>query len=149
MSQKAQLQPTWKDPYPVILYIPTEVKVPEHDSWIHYSWVVKKTEEDTQYTCEPLGYLRYVFRTINEHNSNEHFQNLIAGDKISQVSSKQPTQLGRDCTPKQTGDKSSDPWTRRNFSHPGMGVWSWLMPLLVLVMPYWCCLWLYHVLSIV
>ena len=28
-------------------------------------------------------------------------------------------QLGRDCTPKQTGDRYSDPWTRRNLSHPG------------------------------
>ena len=54
-SPKAQLQPTWKDPYPVILSIPTEVKVPGHDYWIHYSRVKpwKKTEEDTQYTCEP------------------------------------------------------------------------------------------------
>ena len=53
----AQLQPTWKGPYPVILSMPTVVKVPGHDSWIHYSQVKpwKKTEEDTQYICEPLG----------------------------------------------------------------------------------------------
>ena len=33
------------------------VKIPGYDSWIHYSWVksCKKTEEDTQYTREPLG----------------------------------------------------------------------------------------------
>ena len=56
-SLKAQLQPTWKGPYPVILSAPTAVKVPGHDSWIHYSRVKpwKKTEENTQYTCEPLG----------------------------------------------------------------------------------------------
>ena len=36
-SPKAQLQPTWKGPYPVILYTPTSVKVPGHDSWIHES----------------------------------------------------------------------------------------------------------------
>ena len=36
-SPKAQLQPTWKGPYSEILYTPTEVKVPGHDSWIHYS----------------------------------------------------------------------------------------------------------------
>ena len=38
--------------------------MPGHDSWIHYSRVKpwKKTEEDTQYTCEPLGDLRYLFR---------------------------------------------------------------------------------------
>ena len=54
-SPKAQLQPTWKGPYPVFLSIPTAVKAPGHDSWIHYSRVKpwKKTEEDTQYTCEP------------------------------------------------------------------------------------------------
>ena len=53
-SPKAQLQPTWKDPYHVILSTTTAVKVSGHDSWIHYSEVKlwKKTEEDTQYTCE-------------------------------------------------------------------------------------------------
>ena len=53
-SPKAQLQPIWKGPYSVILSTPTAVKVPGHDSWIHYSQVKpwKKTEEDTQYTCQ-------------------------------------------------------------------------------------------------
>ena len=89
-SPKAQLQPTWKGPYPVILSTPTAVKVPGYDTWIHYSQVKpwKKTEEDTQYTCEPLGDLRYLFRTTNEWHSNEHPQNLVSGDKISQDSSK-------------------------------------------------------------
>ena len=36
-SPKAQLQPTWKGPYPVILSTPKVVKVPGHDSWIHYT----------------------------------------------------------------------------------------------------------------
>ena len=111
MSPKAQLQPTWKGPYPVILSTPIAVKVPGHDTWIHYSRVKpwKKTEEDTQYTCEPLGDLRYLFRTTSECHSNEYPQNLVSGDKISQDSSKEPTQLDRDYTPKQTGDRSSDP----------------------------------------
>ena len=61
------------------------------------------------FTCEPLGDLRYLFRTTNECHSNEHPQNLVSGDKISQDNSKEPTQLDRDCTPKQTGDRSSDP----------------------------------------
>ena len=34
---KAQLQPTWKGSYLVILSTPTAVKVPGHDFWIHYS----------------------------------------------------------------------------------------------------------------
>ena len=38
-SPKGQLQPTWKGPYPVILSTPTAVKVPGHDTWIHYSQV--------------------------------------------------------------------------------------------------------------
>ena len=92
-SPKAQLQPTWKVPYPVILSTPTAVKVPGHDSWIHYSRVKlrKKTEEDIQYTCEPLGGLRYLLRT-NECHSNEHPQNLVSGNKISQDNSKEPSQ---------------------------------------------------------
>ena len=63
-----------KGPYPVILSTPTAVKVPGHNSWIHYSGVklCKKTEEDTQYTCEFLGDLRYLFRTTNECHSNQH-----------------------------------------------------------------------------
>ena len=98
-------------PYPVILSTPTAVKVTVHDCWIHYSRVKlwKKIEKDTQYICEPPGDLRYLFRTTNECHSNEHTQNLVSGNKISQDSSKEPTQLGRDCTPKQEGDKSSDP----------------------------------------
>ena len=56
-----------------------------------------------------LGDLRYLFRTTNECHSNEHPQNLVSGDKISQDSSKELTQLGRDYNPKQTGDGSSDP----------------------------------------
>ena len=58
--------------------------------------------------CEPLGDLRHILRTTNECHSNKQPQNLVSGDKISQDSSKEPTQLGRDCTPKQTGDSSSD-----------------------------------------
>ena len=118
-STKAQLQSTWKGPYPVILSTPIAVKVPGHDSWIQYSWVKpwKKTEEDIQYTCEPLGDLRYLFRTTNECHSNEHPQNLVTGGKISQDSSIETTQLGKCCTPKQTGDRSSDLWTRMDFSH--------------------------------
>ena len=71
-----KVQPTWKGPYPVILSTPTAVKVPRHDFWIHYSRVKpwKKTEEDTQYTCEPLGDLGYLLRTTNECHSNEHPQ---------------------------------------------------------------------------
>ena len=45
----------------------------------------------------------------NECHSSEHPQNLASGDKISQDSSKEPTLLGRDNTPNQTGDRSSDP----------------------------------------
>ena len=73
-SPKAQLQPTWKSPYPVILSTPTTVKIPGHNSWIHYSQVKlrKETEEDTQLTCESVGDLRYLFKTTSERHSNEH-----------------------------------------------------------------------------
>ena len=36
-SPRAQLQPTWKGRYPVICSTATTVKVPGHNSWIHYS----------------------------------------------------------------------------------------------------------------
>ena len=39
----------------------------------------KKEEEDTQYTCEPLGDLRYLFRTTNECHFNKHPQYLVSG----------------------------------------------------------------------
>ena len=72
-SPKAQLQSTWKGPYPVILSTPTTVKVPGHDFWLHYSqdmpW--KKTEENTHYTCEYMGDVRYLFRTTNECNGTQ------------------------------------------------------------------------------
>ena len=53
--------------------LPPAVKVPGHDSWVHYSRVKpwKKTEEDTQYTCELLGNLRYLSRTTSECPSNK------------------------------------------------------------------------------
>ena len=38
-SLKAQLQPTWKEPYSVVLSTSKAVRVPGHDSWIHYSRV--------------------------------------------------------------------------------------------------------------
>ena len=71
---KAQLQPTWKSSYPVILSIPTAGSVPGHNSWIHYSQVKlrKETEEDTQLICESVGDLRYLFKTTSERHSNEH-----------------------------------------------------------------------------
>ena len=74
---KGQLQPTWIGPYPVILSSPTAVKVSGNDSWIHYSWVKpwKKAEEDTQYTCESLGDLGYLFSITNECHPNEDPQN--------------------------------------------------------------------------
>ena len=66
----------------------------------HESSPWKKTEEDTQYTCESLGDLRYLFWATNECHSNKHPQNQVSGDKISQDSSKELTQLGRSCIPK-------------------------------------------------
>ena len=93
-------------PYPVILSTPTAFKVPGHDSWIHHSRVKpwKKTEA-------PVSSWK-----ISETYSGLHIsailietQNLVSGDEISKDSSKEPTQLGRDCTPKQTGDRYSNP----------------------------------------
>ena len=69
---------------------PLHCKNTSSDSWIHYSGVKswKKTEEDTQYTCEPLGDLRYLFRTTNECHSNEHPQNLVSGVKFLRIAQK-------------------------------------------------------------
>lgn len=116
-SPKAQLQPTWKGPSPVILSTPTVVKVPGHDSWIHYSRVKpwKKTEEDSQYTWEILHtYSGLPMSAILMTTPKIWF----LGITFLRIALKSQ-QLGRDCTPKQTGDRYSDPWTRRNLSHPG------------------------------
>ena len=64
--QRLNSSPHGRTPtYPVILSTPIVVKVPGHDSWIHYSWVKpwNEREEDTQYAYEPLGDLRYLFKT--------------------------------------------------------------------------------------
>ena len=46
------------------------------------------------------GNLRYLLRSMNECHSNDHPQNQVSGDKISQDNCKEPTQLGWGCTPK-------------------------------------------------
>ena len=71
--------------------------------------VVEENRRGLSIHLSALGDLRYIFRATNECHSNEHPQNLVSGDKISQDNSKELTQLDRDCTPKQTGDRSSDP----------------------------------------
>ena len=75
----------------------------------HESSRGRKQKKTLNTLVSPLGDLRYLFRTTNERHSNQHLQNSISGDKISHDSSKQPTQLGKGCTPEQTGDKSPDP----------------------------------------
>ena len=75
-SPKAQLQPTWKGLYPVILSTHSSQGSTTGvlDSLLT-SQAVEETEEDTQSTCEPLWDLRCLFRTTNECHSNEHPQN--------------------------------------------------------------------------
>ena len=97
-SPKAQLQPM-KGP------LPCKTFYPHSTQGTHESSHRRKQKKTLNTLVSPLGDLR----TTNECHSNEHPQNLVSGDKISQDSSKEPTQLGRDCTPKQTGDRSSDP----------------------------------------
>ena len=53
-SPKAQLQPTWKGPYPVIFSTPQQSKDQDTTPGFttHESSHGKKTEEDTHYTCQ-------------------------------------------------------------------------------------------------
>ena len=72
-SPKAQLQATWMCPYPVILTTPKAIKVPGHNSCIHYSQVKqwKKTKEDTQYSCQQAtacsASLTRIYKTTPDH----------------------------------------------------------------------------------
>ena len=86
----------------------------------HESSHERKQKKTLNTPVSPWDDLRHLFRTTEECHPNEHPQNLVSGDKISQDSSKEPIQLGRDSTPKQTGDRSSDPYTRMDLSHPGV-----------------------------
>ena len=76
-SPKTQLQHIWKALCSAIFSTSIAVKVPGHNSWIHYPLIKpwKKTEGNTQYSCERLVDVRYMFRTTNESNSNEYSQN--------------------------------------------------------------------------
>ena len=64
------------------------------------------------------GRSQIPIQNYKECHYNEHPPNLVSGDKIFQDSSKE---LGSSCTPKQIGDRSSDPWTRKDLGHPGNG----------------------------
>ena len=99
-------------------FYPTTVKVPGHDSWIHYSWVKpwKKTEEDTQYTCEPLGDLRYLFRTTNECHSNDTPKIKFLGIRFIRATLKRQHSLAG-VVLQNRWDRSPDSWTRRNLIH--------------------------------
>ena len=80
-----------------MLSTPTAVKLTGYDSWIHYSQVKpwKKTEKDNQYTCEPLGDLRYLFRTTNECHSNEQPKIKFLGMKFLRIALKSQHSLVR------------------------------------------------------
>ena len=75
----------------------------------HESSRERKQKKTLNTPVSPWEDLRHLFRTKEECHSNEHTQNLASGEKISQLSSKEPTHLGRGFTPKETGDRSSDP----------------------------------------
>ena len=76
---------------------PTAVKVPGYNSWVHYSQIKlwKETEEDTQNT--------YELWDISDTHSGLQMSAIRMNTmkiKISQDSSKEPTQVFRGYTPK-------------------------------------------------
>ena len=74
---KAQLQPTWKSPYPGILSTLTAVKVP--DTTLGFTTQESnhgRTQKRIPNTpVRTLGDLRYLFRTTHECHSSEHAPN--------------------------------------------------------------------------
>ena len=117
-SPKAQLQPTWKGPYPAILSTPTVVKVPGHNSWTHYSWVKpwKKTEEDTQYTVSPWE----ISDTYSGLQMSAILMNTpkikFLGIRFLRVALKNQHNLAGVLL-QETKDRSPDSWTRKDLSH--------------------------------
>ena len=93
---------------------------PDDWNWHVVPYYVSEATSSSTDNTHPFRLIPWLLELgSGKCHSNEHPQNLVSGDNISQDTSKEPTQLNRDCTPKQTGNRSSDPWTRRDLSHPG------------------------------
>ena len=115
---KAQLQPTWMGPYPVILSTPLQ----------------QARYQDTTpgFTTHEPSYGKKQKRTLNTPVSPWEISDTYSRLQMSAILMNTPKIwcLGirflrralnsqhslRDCTPKQTGDRSPDPWTRRDLS---------------------------------
>ena len=116
-SPKAQLQPTLEGPYPVILSTSSAFKVQGHNSWIHYSQVkLWKTEEDTQYICEPWEisdiYSSLQMSAILMNTPKIKFLGIrfLRLTLKNQISLTQVVLQNRQ-------ERSHDPWTWRNLSY--------------------------------
>ena len=97
-----------------------------------------------------LGDLRYLFRATNEWNSIMNtYQIKFLGITFNRIALKSQHNLAGVVLQNRQEIDLLTPEQGGTWAILVMEIWSWLMPLLVFVMPYWCCLWLFHVLSIV
>ena len=145
---------------------PTAVKVPGHDSWIHYSWVKSWHETSHESTWhESSG--RKQKRTLNTPVSPWEISDTYSGLQLSAILMNTPqiwflgirflrialkSQHSLTEIVLQNRQQMIDlliPEQGGTWAILAMWIWNWLMPLLVFAMPYWCCLCLLHVLSIV
>ena len=110
VSPKGQLQPIWKGPYPVILSTPQQSRYQDMTPGFttHESSRGRKQKRTLNTPVSPWG-ISDAYSGLQMSASLMNTTNTwFLGIRFLRTALKSQ-RLGRGCTPKQTGDRSSDP----------------------------------------